>query len=139
MFTSLPEVEKAYVKALEPLLPKGWSIKQLDTEAETRLEISRDKPVDYVNVQPSAPAEPLKADGRMPYAITLNFSEPQRAWPLTRLRDERAATVKRMATFELRMKPFWVKGRWQPRNDADKNLLAEYQRLGALLSACRIT
>jgi beta-lactamase regulating signal transducer with metallopeptidase domain len=133
---ALGEVVENYAKSIQPTLPKGWSLKQIATKSETKLEISRGEPVSYLNIMPSGPFHPRGlppyADGQTPYVITLTIAAPISAADLKALRAENAAIGEKMAALHAKMMAFWGKG-WQPRNDADRAMLAEYEKLAKSL------
>ena len=125
--SSLAEVQKTYAKAIEALLPKGWSLNQ----GEAYLQIVCDAPLKEPPVS-TGPGPQKKTPPPSSFAITLAFSPPVSAKDLAKLRDENAAIEEKLAALRVKLEPFGHH-KDMPNNPVEAALRTEYQMLEATL------
>lgn len=131
-----PEVIQHYADRIRSILPKGWSLQA----GQSELKIARDEPVEWYNpisLPVALDLADLKAKGfvqQSKYVITLAFAPPMASGELEKMRDENAKTLEVLATVDKKIAPIWGKGHYVSRNDEERKLVAEHDRLRASLN-----
>jgi hypothetical protein len=131
---TVKEIQR-YADRSRSILPKGWSLQT----GQAELKIVRDEPVEWYNpisLPYHRDLAELKVMGfvhQSKYVITLAFAPPIAPAELEKMRAENAKTSAALAKLKKTMNPFWGKGHYDPRNDDERKLVAEHDKLKASL------